>query len=178
MRVLATISLIFLALGCRANTSTVSYEKLGLECPCEVVEWEKYLDGGSMGGLVRDSRGTELPVSWDWRMDEFIGADLQKPHLAYINADYPSEDGATALPLGSEAERQLLDVLESWAATQVPPDKQDRWLSIYFDGSIARTDRTSQLPPLSDSQERALKVLKACRYLRLQRELGHAPAPR
>jgi hypothetical protein len=100
-----------------------------------------------------------------------------RPRLAYINAEHPSDDGAVPLPLGSDAESELIAVFDEWVAIQIPDDSLDLWFDIYFDFSITVEERLSKLPALSKDQKRALAVAATSRRLKRQRELGRAPGP-
>jgi hypothetical protein len=173
MRTILTLVLALFAVECGTDKPTTVFSELGLVCPCVIEKWVSYLDGGSMGGTIRDSKGTVLAASWDGRMR---GEDEARvPRLAFIGAEHPGHEGAVPVQLGSETETQLIAVLDAWVATQIPSDKLDLWVSIFFDYTAAGKKRRSQLPKLSDSQKRALLAARTSEYLKRQRALGHAP---
>jgi hypothetical protein len=177
MRRLEILPVALMILACGSEAPETLYPELGLTCPCEIQRWESYTDGGSMGGTIRDSKGRVLKICWDGRMRLDSSPGAQSPRLAYINAEYPTDAGAIPLPVGSDAETELIALFDGWSSTQIPADSLDRWLGIYFDASIPVEDRLSQLPGLTEKEERALYVAATSRRLKRQREIVHTPVP-
>ncbi len=183
IKIVLTIFVLLFAfvLWLRWDTRT-EYEVLDLDvasgiwisAPCEVTKFEMYLDGGSYGGVLRDSNNREVEFWFDGgsRAEEFTGPNF--PRLIYLDAQKSGQDNAIPIPVGSKGEAEMISLLTTWVDKEILPKDQDRIYDIFFDYSIRVEERKRRLPDLSESQKRALSVLRVLRFLNGQRlELGY-----
>lgn len=156
------------------KTQLASVRKLfGLEYPYSIVRLGMYADGGSLGGLIRDARGTELLFAWDGREPGYSPDTIpeEKPHLCYVGADYPARPGARSLGVGTPEERALVFVLRSFVNSQIPRSLQDSLYAVRFDYSLT-SERRRDLGSLVEKQQIALNALRIARYLERQASPG------
>lgn len=147
-----------------------------INTPCQVIEIDSYQDGGSIGGVLLDEQGNQLPFCWDGRerITTTATPNTELPRLAYLGADHPEEQGAVPIPLGSLEEEQFIQLLSDWVATEVPDADQDRLYTACFDYSIPIAERNKNQAELDPTKIRALKTLGLVKLLRDQRaEFGY-----
>lgn len=145
-----------------------------INTPCQVIEIDSYQDGGSIGGVLLDEQGNQLPFCWDGRERITATPNTELPRLAYLGADHPEEQGAVPIPLGSLQEEQFIQLLSDWVATEVPDADQDRLYTACFDYSIPIAERNKNQAELDPTKIRALKTLGLVKLLRDQRaEFGY-----
>jgi len=141
-----------------------------ISAPSEVTKFEMYLDGGSYGGSLIDSNNQEVDFWFDggFRAEKFSGPKY--PRLLYLGAQKSGKDSAVPIPVGSIGETEMISLLTNWVDKEISPTDQDRIYDIFFDYSIRAEERKRMLPDLSESQKRALSVLKVLRFLNGQRQ--------
>lgn len=142
-----------------------------INTPCQVIRIESYADGGSIGGVLLDEQGNELPFCWDGRERITTTATPNNglPRLAYLGAEHPADQGAAAIPLGSQQEKQFIQLLSDWVDTEVPAADQDRLYTACFDYSIPITERNRKQLELDPTEIRALKTIGLVKLLQDQR---------
>ena len=77
--------------------------------PLEVVDADIYEDGGTALVIFTDARGCEYRLCRDGRESE-----VEAPRHLYINATYPTEDGARVLDPASRQGRSIHRALVAW----------------------------------------------------------------
>jgi len=131
LRAHLVLSVLVVLVGCAEPTVSADAETqlaiehvrevLGLEYPYRVEHWGTYRDGGTLGVTIKDRRGRRLAFSLDGRtgrhdMAALMDSDLDTlriPHRHfYIGAEHPNKEGARELPIGSDEEFALLDLLD------------------------------------------------------------------
>ena len=166
-------SVLWLRWGSTNSAEVVDLEygnAVHLYTPCEVTEIDIYLDGGSFGGILVDSRGTEIPFCWDgaMRIVDSGGEYKRVPRLAYLGAEHFRDEGAIPIPAGSRGEAKFIEVLRAWIDTEIVKSEQDRMLAAYFDYTAPSEERMNQ-NELTDVQRRALRTLQVVQALESQR---------
>ena len=93
-----------------AQTETISLNKgsVTLDAPYEITETLMYKDGGTIGIVVKDSKGISLPLCYDQRIKV-----PKESRFVYVGATHPDESSAKKVIRGSESARALFKVLTS-----------------------------------------------------------------
>ena len=78
----------------------------------------------SAGGLLKDADGKEFKFSLDKRPSVEREEKEYDKHYFYIGADHPDKETAQKISYGSEEEKQLLKILESWDHSGWQPKHQ------------------------------------------------------
>ena len=133
-----------------------------LQCPCEVTFFDMYLDGGTLGGKLKDSTGKVLKFCRDGRMRiHCIDGKKQEvePWKFYIGATHPTDEGAIALEIGGEDEAHLIALLRSWIKTAISEELLFM-LAPQYDAAPTFKEKQEIISSneLSDVQVRALWV--------------------
>jgi hypothetical protein len=151
-------------------------EKLWISAPCKVEKIGSYLDGGSIGGILKDAQGRKVGFFWDGAMrnDSPENPYRNHPRLAYLGSDHPVREGANPIPLGSKGESEFIHILSDWVSSEIPPSEQEHMYSTYFNYSIPGEERMKLLPGFTKEHGRALLALKVVKALEKQRkEFGY-----
>jgi len=93
-----------------AQTETIALNQgsITLHAPYEIKETMMYKDGGTIGIVVKDSKGVLLPLCYDQRIKV-----PKEDRFVYVGATHPDQSSATKVARGSKTERALFRVLTS-----------------------------------------------------------------
>ena len=144
---------------------TYEYRPLPVEPPCTVESLEYYLCGGQ-GGVLKDKHGTEYEFLLDGQpRDRAEGESATKgPRMLYFGT---TDSDAIPLPVGSQAEGELVDILQRWVDSRLWPSRQEYYLSVYLDKSDP--EHLPLRSSLDEDELRALMIYRMMKFVRDQR---------
>ena len=87
-----------------------------------VEEANLFQDGGTIGFVVKDSRGTKFSFCMDGRSQ----TGPSRPRHVFAAAVSPDAPGAVEVPIGGPEEKAVLKILEDWVAAKVPAELKER----------------------------------------------------
>jgi len=105
--VLSSGSIIFAELE-KTYEIKVLEEEIFITSPVKIVKIDMFDDGGTTFVELKDDEDRIIRFCKDGRMMEKF------PRFVYINAFYPTDEGAKKVPMGGEEENVLLEILEDW----------------------------------------------------------------
>ncbi|MFH1902285.1 MAG: hypothetical protein ABIK26_08545 [Candidatus Omnitrophota bacterium] len=112
--------------GCVASEIEHNIE---LSSPVVVQEVIYFEDGGTTGIVLKDSAERIFKFCLDGRMD-IVDFDEPKTRYIYINAIYPTDDGAKSIPVGEEQEKRILEILQEYISNNITEDERKKLLDI------------------------------------------------
>lgn len=137
-------------------------EVIHLQYPYHLVKWEHYLDGGTLGVTIKDSRGRQFQFAVDGRVQpippESLRADtlrLPARHF-YVGASHPTEKGAREVPILGNEERAILDLLDLLSVDVLTRVRRDSLVAIVLDTRHREQNYRRALQGLTENQKQGL----------------------
>lgn len=145
---------------------TYEHRSLPVKPPCTVESLDYYLDGGSRGGVLKDKRGAEYAFLLDGQArDRAEGESATRgARMLYFGT---SDSDAIPLPVGSQGEAELVNILQRWVDSRLWPSHQEYYLSVYLDKS--HPEYLQLRSSLDEDELRALMVYGMVKFVRNQR---------
>lgn len=119
-----------------------------MECPCPVVRTGRYLDGGSVGGVLQCANGDSLEYFWDSGMRSTEPATSLPPRLLYIGTDSPAASRTTSIAANSSAEKHLVDLLQCFVDSVFSKARQEQIVSQALSWSKSTQEFNAQFTPV------------------------------
>ena len=131
-KMLVLCSLACAAAGCAAHRECWDAPPVA---PVTVAEADIYRDGGTAYLVFTDARGCTYRVCADSRMTVPL-----ENRCVYINAVYPTDEGAQLLATGGSLAQGIATVLQDWVDERLPAQRQNEMLAAASVSGMSRDE--------------------------------------
>ncbi|MBM3248856.1 MAG: hypothetical protein FJZ10_05515 [Candidatus Omnitrophica bacterium] len=122
-----------------AKQETISPEQaLNLSLPIEVEDVIMYDDGGTIGVILKDSKGKTFTFCADNRMLR-SGPRVEERHL-YVGTLHPDNPGSREIPLSGKEERAILMILQDLMNRELSQEEQKKLLNTVVTANLSEKE--------------------------------------